>query len=97
MKVRRATRARGENGVLDARVLLPCALISRPRTATSSSRKLPAELWEKIVDENVQQNDLLALAMTCRFFRDTTKDLGKKVETNLEPHTASSSCGRAGR
>ena len=45
--------------------------------------KLPAEVWEKIVDENVQQNDLLALAMTCRFFRDTTKELGKKVETNL--------------
>ena len=45
--------------------------------------KLPAEVWSKIVDENVQQNDLLALAMTCRFFRDTTKELGKKVETNL--------------
>ena len=47
--------------------------------------KLPPELWSKIVDENVQQNDLLALAMTCRFFRDTTKDLGKKMETHLEP------------
>ncbi|WZN66382.1 putative ankyrin repeat protein [Chloropicon roscoffensis] len=47
--------------------------------------QLPLELWEKIVDEYVQQNDLLALAMTCRFFRDTTKDLGKKVETNLNP------------
>ena len=45
--------------------------------------QLPAELWEKIVDEYVQQNDLLALAMTCRFFRDTTKDLGKKLETDL--------------
>ena len=47
--------------------------------------QLPAELWEKIVDEYVQQNDLLALAMTCRFFRDTTKDLGKKLETNFRP------------
>ena len=45
-------------------------------------RLLP-ELWLKIVDENVQQNDLLALAMTCRFFREKQKDLGKKVETNL--------------
>ena len=44
-------------------------------------RLLP-ELWLKIVDENVQQNDLLALAMTCRFFREKQKDLGKKVETN---------------
>ena len=32
-------------------------------------RRLPPELWQKILDENVQQNDLLALAMTCRFFR----------------------------
>ncbi|WZN65863.1 hypothetical protein HKI87_13g74250 [Chloropicon roscoffensis] len=45
-------------------------------------RLLP-ELWQKIVDEYLQQNDLLALAMTCRFFRETTKDLGKKVETDL--------------
>ena len=47
-------------------------------------RRLPAELWQKIVDENVHQNDMVALAMTCRFFRDTTKDLGKKLETNLK-------------
>ena len=47
-------------------------------------RRLPAELWQKILDENVQQNDLLALAMTCRFFREKQKDLGKKVETNLK-------------
>ena len=47
-------------------------------------RRLPPELWEKIVDENVQQNDLLALAMTCRFFREKLKDLGRKVETNLK-------------
>ncbi|WZN66043.1 putative ankyrin repeat protein [Chloropicon roscoffensis] len=45
--------------------------------------RLPPELWQKIVDENVQQNDLVAFAMTCRFFRDTTKDLGKKMKTNL--------------
>ena len=45
--------------------------------------QLPLELWEKIVDEYVQQNDLLALAMTCRFFREKQKDLGKKVETDL--------------
>ncbi|WZN65965.1 putative ankyrin repeat protein [Chloropicon roscoffensis] len=46
-------------------------------------RRLLPELWQKIVDENVQQNDLLALAMTCRFFREKQKDLGKKVETDL--------------
>ena len=46
-------------------------------------KKLPDELWEKIVDENVQQNDLLALAMTCRFFREKQKDLGRRLVTNL--------------
>ena len=45
-------------------------------------RLLP-ELWSKIVDEYLHQNDLLAFAMTCRFFRDTTKVLGKKMRTNL--------------
>ena len=45
-------------------------------------RLLP-ELWQKIIDENVQQNDMLALAMACRFFREKQKDLGKKVVTNL--------------
>ena len=45
-------------------------------------RLLP-ELWQKIVDENLHPNDLLALAMTCRFFREKQKDLGKKMETNL--------------
>ncbi|WZN65966.1 putative ankyrin repeat protein [Chloropicon roscoffensis] len=46
-------------------------------------RRLPPELWQKIVDENVQQNDLLALAMICRFFREKQKDLGKKLVTDL--------------
>ena len=43
--------------------------------------RLPPELWQKILDENVQQNDLLALAMTCRFFREKQKDLGKNTMT----------------
>ena len=47
-------------------------------------RLLP-ELWQKILDQYLHQNDLLALAMTCRFFRDTTKDLGKKLETSFDP------------
>ncbi|WZN63709.1 putative ankyrin repeat protein [Chloropicon roscoffensis] len=47
-------------------------------------RRLPPELWQKILDENVQQNDLLALAMTCRFFREKQKDLGWKMETDLK-------------
>ena len=46
-------------------------------------RRLLPELWSKIVDEYLHQNDLPALAMTCRFFREKQKDLGRKVETNL--------------
>ena len=46
-------------------------------------RRLPPELWQKIFDNNLHQNDELAIAMTCRFFRDTMKSLGKKIETNL--------------
>ncbi|WZN58863.1 putative ankyrin repeat protein [Chloropicon roscoffensis] len=52
-------------------------------------RRLPSDLW-KIINENLHknlhQNDLLALAMTCRFFRDTTKGLSRKLETNLNPN-----------
>ena len=48
-------------------------------------KKLPDELWEKIIDENVQQNDLLALASTCRFFREKQEDLGWEwLVTKLE-------------
>ncbi|WZN63701.1 hypothetical protein HKI87_08g52520 [Chloropicon roscoffensis] len=47
--------------------------------------RLPPELWSKIIDENLHPNDLLALAMTCRFFREKQKDLGWKMETELNP------------
>ena len=49
-------------------------------------RRLLPEQWQKILDEYLEQNDLLALAMTCRFFRDTTKGLSRKLETNLHEH-----------
>ena len=49
-------------------------------------RRLPAELWQKIVDENVHQNDMVALAMTCRFFREKQKEFEKKVETSLKEY-----------
>ena len=49
-------------------------------------RRLPPELWQKIIDENLDQNDLPALAMTCRFFRKKQKDLRwELVVTNLNP------------
>jgi len=49
-------------------------------------RRLPPELWQKIVDDNLHPNDLLALAMTCRFFREKQKDLGWKLETELNAY-----------
>ena len=45
--------------------------------------RLPPELWKKILDENLHQNDLVALVMTCRFFREKQKDLGWNLETNV--------------
>ena len=48
-------------------------------------RRLPPELWDKILDGNLHQNDLLAFAMTCRFFREKQKGLGKKLKTNVDP------------
>ena len=59
-------------------------------------RRLPAELWEKIVDENVHQNDMVALAMTCRFFREKQKDLGWKVETELKGNNLVDELQRSG-
>ena len=54
-------------------------------------RRLPAELWQKILDENVQQKDLFALAVTCRFFRDTSDVVGlaraKRLSGTLEGPT----------
>ena len=49
--------------------------------------RLPPELWEKILDdENLHQNDTLALASTCRFFREKQKDFGWEMETILVLH-----------
>ena len=62
-----------------------CALCTKLEAANHDEllRKQLPELWEKIVDESVQQNDLVALAMTCRFLREKQKDLGKNLETNV--------------
>ena len=36
--------------------------------------KLPPEVWEKILDE-LEENDLFPLALSCRFFRQKQKEL----------------------
>ena len=51
-------------------------------------KKLPAELWSKIIHENVHGTDWVALAMTCRFFREKQKDVGwwQALETQFFPY-----------
>ena len=82
-----AMKAQGNKAVREATESLLKALRSVCADLEAANHKLlgklPPELWSKILDENIQQNDLLALAMTCRFFRDTTKDLGMKLEMDL--------------
>ena len=36
--------------------------------------KLPQEMWEKIID-NLEENDLFPLALSCRYFRQKQKEL----------------------
>ena len=60
-------------------------------------KKLPEEVWEKIVkiidneNEYVQQNDMVALASTCRFFREKQKDLGRMLWTYMTRYSTSHS------
>ena len=52
-------------------LLTLCARLEAKNEKDFGGRRLPPEMWQKIVDENLDQNDLFALAMTCRFFRET--------------------------
>ncbi|WZN61918.1 hypothetical protein HKI87_05g34540 [Chloropicon roscoffensis] len=63
-----------------------CATLEAKNQKNFGGRRLPREMWQKIFDENLHQNDLLALAMTCRFFRKKQKDLRWKVKTDLYPY-----------
>ena len=62
---------------------------SRPRTRSRAAKerhderevestqrldKLPKEVWEKILDE-LDENDLFPLALSCRYFRQKQKEL----------------------
>ena len=64
-------------------LLTLCARLEAKNEKDFGGRRLPPEMWQKIVDENLDQNDLFALAMTCRFFREKQKGLGWKMETKL--------------
>ncbi|WZN67007.1 hypothetical protein HKI87_17g85790 [Chloropicon roscoffensis] len=78
-------RAKGKDNAIareKEKLLTLCAKLEA-KNEKLLGRLLP-ELWQKIVDEYLHQNDLIALAMTCRFFREKQKVLGKKLETNLK-------------
>ena len=76
--------AKGEDNARAKEELLTlCADLQAKNEKTFGGCRLPPEMWQKILDEYLHQNDLLAFAMTCRFFRDTTKVLGKKMETDF--------------
>ena len=64
-----------------------CATLEAKNQKNFGGRRLPREMWQKIFDEYLHQNDLLALAMTCRFFRKKQKDLRWKLETNLRANS----------
>ncbi|WZN58710.1 hypothetical protein HKI87_01g02340 [Chloropicon roscoffensis] len=89
--LKREAKAEGERLVREAilesdRTLSEARQLSRADLEAKNEerlRRLPPELWQKILDENLDQNDLVALALTCRFFREKQKDLGKKLETNF--------------
>ena len=43
--------------------------------------KLPGELWEKVVD-NLENDDLYPLALSCRYFREKQKELVARTGQN---------------
>ena len=47
---------------------------AREVESTQWLKKLPHELWEKILDE-LDENDLFPLALSCRYFRQKQKEL----------------------
>ncbi|WZN60593.1 putative ankyrin repeat protein [Chloropicon roscoffensis] len=75
-------RAKGKGTARAKEELLTLCADFEAKNEKLLERLLP-ELWEKIIDECLDQNDLFAFAMTCRFFREKQKDLGKKVDTNM--------------
>ena len=53
------------------------------REAENAQRldKLPPEMWEKILDE-LDENDLFPLALSCRYFRQKQKELVARTRQN---------------
>ena len=89
------SEAMGERKVLQAKKSLaqhlPTVCVKLEAKNEKLLGRLPPEMWQKILDENVQQKDLFALAVTCRFFRDTSDVVGlaraKRLSGTLEGPT----------
>ena len=89
------SEAMGERMVLQAKKSLaqhlPTVCVKLEAKNEKLLGRLPPEMWQKILDENVQQKDLFALAVTCRFFRDTSDVVGlaraKRLSGTLEGPT----------
>ena len=100
-RLKRWAKAEGETMVREAeeRAVLVfaqnlstvCAELQAENEERFGGMRLPPEMWQKILDENVQQKDLFALAVTCRFFRDTSDVVGlaraKRLSGTLEGPT----------
>ena len=75
-------RAKGKGNARAKKELLTLCADFEAKNEKLLGRLLP-ELWQKVLDEYLNPNDLLAFALTCRFFREKQKDLGWKMETEL--------------
>ena len=83
---------------------------SRPRTRSRAAKerhderevestqrldKLPKEVWEKILDE-LDENDLFPLALSCRYFRQKQKELVARTRQS-EPRFAEDNSPHMGK
>ena len=61
------------------------AMVHRPTSEVENAQllldKLPPEVWEKILDD-LEENDLFPLALSCRFFRQKQKELLARTRQN---------------
>jgi len=44
--------------------------------------KVPQEVWEKILLDHLDENDLFPFALSCRYFRQTQKELVARIRQN---------------
>ena len=75
--LRRETEQVQQN-LLPKRKRLEAMCSAREAESTQRLDKLPQEVWDKILDE-LDENDLFPLALSCRFFRQKQKELVERT------------------